>query len=286
LEKNIIKGEITMKKLHLLSAVCACLLASYSLSVNAAIIRDDTTASNGTITNDFEGLVNGDKDSLVLQTGATYGEHFAGQTISQLVVWDVVGAAPSGPLDVQVGAASENLTVALDTAGNNMLGGTVPAPPGSTVVPPENRQGAGAISILLDKDTDVFSFDVIGFVGVSGFQDWNVWVDLFARDGTLLFNENISATLMAALSPTGTNDSLSGHPLSDVRIGYTVTSGTLIAGATIHNQFGGQFTVEEGDFGIRIDDVSFNAVPIPAAVWLFGSGLLGLVGIARRKKAA
>ena len=27
-------------------------------------------------------------------------------------------------------------------------------------------------------------------------------------------------------------------------------------------------------------------VPVPAAVWLFGSGLLGLVGIARRKKAA
>jgi hypothetical protein len=28
-----------------------------------------------------------------------------------------------------------------------------------------------------------------------------------------------------------------------------------------------------------------GAVPVPAAVWLFGSGLLGLVGIARRKKA-
>jgi len=26
-------------------------------------------------------------------------------------------------------------------------------------------------------------------------------------------------------------------------------------------------------------------IPIPPAVWLFGSGLLGLVGIARRKKA-
>lgn len=28
-----------------------------------------------------------------------------------------------------------------------------------------------------------------------------------------------------------------------------------------------------------------SAVPVPAAVWLFGSGLLGLVGIAKRKKA-
>jgi len=28
-----------------------------------------------------------------------------------------------------------------------------------------------------------------------------------------------------------------------------------------------------------------NYVPVPAAVWLFGSGLIGLVGLARRKKA-
>ena len=29
-----------------------------------------------------------------------------------------------------------------------------------------------------------------------------------------------------------------------------------------------------------------SEVPVAAAVWLFGSGMLGLVGIARRKKAA
>lgn len=37
---------------------------------------------------------------------------------------------------------------------------------------------------------------------------------------------------------------------------------------------------------ILIDDLNLgvvSAVPVPAAVWLFGSGLLGLVGVARRK---
>ena len=51
-----------------------------------------------------------------------------------------------------------------------------------------------------------------------------------------------------------------------------------------------------GTIGADCDEVNCNAltshiaaygvVPVPAAVWLFGSGLLGLVGIARRKKAA
>ena len=31
--------------------------------------------------------------------------------------------------------------------------------------------------------------------------------------------------------------------------------------------------------------VGVSAIPVPAAAWLFGSGLLGLIGIARRKQA-
>jgi PEP-CTERM motif len=31
-------------------------------------------------------------------------------------------------------------------------------------------------------------------------------------------------------------------------------------------------------------DGLLTPVPVPAAVWLFGSGLLGLIGIARKKK--
>lgn len=47
------------------------------------------------------------------------------------------------------------------------------------------------------------------------------------------------------------------------------------------------FIVEEDSGGNIIFDAvgQLNPVPIPAAVWLFGSGLLGLIGVARRKKS-
>lgn len=37
--------------------------------------------------------------------------------------------------------------------------------------------------------------------------------------------------------------------------------------------------------GVVIGQWQVEPVPVPAAVWLFGSGLIGLIGIARRKKA-
>jgi hypothetical protein len=43
-------------------------------------------------------------------------------------------------------------------------------------------------------------------------------------------------------------------------------------------------TANRSDFFIQ--QLSLTEVPIPAALWLFGSGLLGLIGFSRRKKAA
>ena len=54
------------------------------------------------------------------------------------------------------------------------------------------------------------------------------------------------------------------------------------------------FDMGGGVFGIRLENFDgavsgfqlvVPQVPVPAAVWLFGSGLIGLIGIARRKKA-
>ncbi len=48
--------------------------------------------------------------------------------------------------------------------------------------------------------------------------------------------------------------------------------------------------VRDPDFGAQSLAVALNrptltTIPVPGAVWLFGTGLLGLIGLARRKKA-
>ena len=49
----------------------------------------------------------------------------------------------------------------------------------------------------------------------------------------------------------------------------------------------GQNASEAGDFSFDYSlQIGVSAVPVPAAVWLFGSGLIGLVSVARRKKTA
>jgi len=59
---------------------------------------------------------------------------------------------------------------------------------------------------------------------------------------------------------------------------FNMTSG-IQTNVTKDSSFYG-WAVQSGDVGSATP-----AVPVPAAVWLFGSGLLGLVGVARRKSA-
>ena len=84
-------------------------------------------------------------------------------------------------------------------------------------------------------------------------------------------------------------------------VGYAVTSGPsgtghsfrgngLLAGESVTFEMGGGSFSSQNWLSITAPDMpalstieTTSAVPIPAAVWLFGSGLIGLVGFARRK---
>lgn len=50
---------------------------------------------------------------------------------------------------------------------------------------------------------------------------------------------------------------------------------------------GNAYSAYVSDHSLHLQNFAFrvSAVPIPAAVWLFGSGLLGLIGFSRRKMA-
>ena len=60
--------------------------------------------------------------------------------------------------------------------------------------------------------------------------------------------------------------------------GESITAFTRLAETCPTNESSCAFTR-------TVSDVPISAVPVPAAVWLFGSGLLGLIGLARRKKS-
>jgi len=50
------------------------------------------------------------------------------------------------------------------------------------------------------------------------------------------------------------------------------------------NEVGSNFDLSESVY--YWSDLSISPVPVPAAIWLFGSGLVGLIGLGLRKKKA
>ena len=68
---------------------------------------------------------------------------------------------------------------------------------------------------------------------------------------------------------------LSGDPRYDSKSALFSSS----ASTWSVTDLGGQQDVASQNVSI----VTFTAVPVPAAIWLFGAGLLGLIGVARKK---
>jgi hypothetical protein len=163
-------------------------------------------------------------------------------------------AALLGMFSFPTSAAIINLTASID---------------GNQEVPPTGSLATGTGTMLYDDVTNLLNWDItysagsmVGTPTVSHFHgpapvgsNAGVQVDIVANSGGSIASPMIgSATITNAQEA----DLLAG-------LWYINIHSTAFPGGEIRGQV--------------------NVVPIPAAVWLFGSGLIGLIGIARRKKA-
>ena len=81
-------------------------------------------------------------------------------------------------------------------------------------------------------------------------------------------------------------------PFSNVQLFYWSATEVALDASNVWSfafGFGDQRYYEKTNglvaWAVRSGDVGASTVPVPAAVWLFGSGLLGLIGAARRRKS-
>jgi len=74
------------------------------------------------------------------------------------------------------------------------------------------------------------------------------------------------------------------NELSGTSMSYE-TGDTFLVGQGVVTDTTSPFYGIEITMGVYGNDPVLSEVPVPAAVWLFGSGLIGLIGVARRNKA-
>ena len=100
---------------------------------------------------------------------------------------------------------------------------------------------------------------------------------------------NVTNAILGGPAPTTTTlveDSqnlMFSYLASDITGLINAPAGSFNPNALGEYNFG--ISVGQSGWGVENVRMDVQVVPIPTAVWLFGSGLLGLAGIARRKKA-
>lgn len=152
-----------------------------------------------------------------------------------------------------------------------------------------NPFGGGPYSIVVDNFYDTTSpTNYLGSDDGSG--------AFYGGDSlTISFDESIRAFGMYVISADiifpddFTIETNSGHSVSNLNVDITLLDGDAYYISFIEddaslafNQI--VFSSFADDYLFNIDDITVSAIPVPAAVWLFASGLVGLIGVSRCKK--
>ena len=105
-----------------------------------------------------------------------------------------------------------------------------------------------------------------------------------STSGTSIYTATIDGNVASTLWGTGTSFTTGSSTGGGIDFGYPTR---LPAPESTDSTIGIiiQFSLSAGDSVAFTSNFDVTPVPVPAALWLFGSGLLGLAGVARRKSA-
>ena len=176
------------------------------------------------------------------------------------------------------------------TAGGNLYAESniiaTAADPANDFYAQNYAEGYSTVNYLAATDiTYNLSFDYSYLVDPQGPEGYaSVWVYFRIRDRTdfsnlVLFDQSFYHNTIDGIAADTNSFAqqislIAGH---EYDFYYTVqTEGQVFQPTAASSGFG---------YG-EITNLQIIATPIPAAVWLFGSGLLGLIGVARRKSAS
>jgi hypothetical protein len=297
-----------MNKLRWLGAVCTFFIAVLSTSANAALIQAfqgtgnyglEVTAlgfggssTNDSITNGTLNLASYSGSAMAVQAYLyAYDSNNPGTVTGSFNGQSLLGGTAIGPNGTAAGFATL-YSYRWDVTNLMVPGVTNYSWSFAEVADQFNQQGHNismAVLAVVYSDLSLPTstatiIDGMEYIGITN-PDTKAVSFLNLPAGS---NKLYAATYFDDGMNTGEtisfNGSLVGGPLDknlSLNGSLTQMSGTSATGTNVMS-----ITTGADQFGWGLAAALTTPVPIPPALWLFGSGLLGLIGIARRKKAA
>lgn len=278
---------MNLKKTAIASAI--------AVTMGVGIAAAPTTASAAIVTADWDGLftiLNASGAPTTNTSYPYYGDPTWGYgkrtQVSGTLTFDTstgAGSATVNPFEFFDSGPAEATTVTMQAIGDGMGGqGTLVL--GNMGFNWNNNNGI-PVSIVLDAagffgalggGQTTGSISGVGALPASDGMKGGLYPIGVAPMATTTWNTNSLCT------PTVPGD---GSCLGTNPIASALASNDTVGGSPMVD---GPFAGFNANFDITlVSNLSVTpagVVPVPAAVWLFGSGLLGLVGVARRKKQA
>lgn len=167
--------------------------------------------------------------------------------------------------------------------------GAVDGLPGSVLVT-QNNSGLG-VNSTFDNVSDGGALDSEPPAGATFVEDRLVFTFTTSAPSVRLLEVDLLSTTG---TPWGLTDNLDlyadgtlvlGPDYDPVVTGAGVWDVTGAGDITFTSNFAIALTNNNLEELTRIQSITIQTIPLPTAVWLFGSGLLGLVGIARRRRS-